>query len=77
MFSLCMWISMASSLKKDKVQSDLLTDIDILLMIEKCIIWGMCQAIHWYAEANNKYMEDYDINKELSKLKCWDVKKCT
>ena len=26
-----------------------------------------------YAKANNKYMKDYDKNKELSYLKYWDV----
>ena len=33
----------------------------------------ICQAIHQYAKANNKYMKDYDKNKELSYLKYWDV----
>ena len=28
-----------------------------------------------YAKANNKYMKDYDKNKELSYLKYWDVSK--
>ena len=36
---------MASSLKKTKVKLDLLIDIDILLMIEKSIRGGICQAI--------------------------------
>ena len=26
-----------------------------------------------YAKANNKYMKDYDKNKELSRLQYWDV----
>ena len=34
---------MASSFKKDL---DLLTDIDMLLMVEKGIKRGMCHAIH-------------------------------
>ena len=35
-------------------------------MVEKGIGGGICQAIHTYAKANNKYMSDYDKNKESS-----------
>ena len=34
----------------------------MLLMVEKGIRGGMCQAIHSYAKANNKYMNNYDKN---------------
>ena len=51
----------------------MLADIDILLMVEKGIRGGICHAIHRYAETNNKYMEDYDKNKESSYLIYWDV----
>ena len=36
----------------------------MLLMVEKRIRGGTCHAIHRYAKANNKYMKDYDKNKE-------------
>ena len=43
-----------------------LTDFDMLQMIEKGIKGGMCHAIHRYTKADNKYMKDYDPNRESS-----------
>ena len=51
-----------SCLKKTGVKLQLLTDSDILLMVEKRIIGGICHAIHRYAKANNEYMKSYDEN---------------
>ena len=39
---------------------ELLTENDMLLMVEKGIRGGICHAIHRYAEANNKFMKNYD-----------------
>ena len=47
-------------LKKTKVKLELLTDIDVLLMVEKGIRGGICQAIHRHAKVNYKYMKNYD-----------------
>ena len=57
---------MASLFKKTRVKLELLTDIDMLLMVEKGTRGGICQAIHRYAKANNKYMKNYDKDKEIS-----------
>ena len=59
---------MASGLRKTKVKLDLLTDIYMLLMVEKGIRGGIYPSIYRYAKANNKYMKEYDKNKELSYL---------
>ena len=40
----------------------------MLLMIDKRIRGGICRSIYRYAKANNKYMKDYDKNKESSVL---------
>ena len=45
----------------------------MLLMVENCLRRGICDSIYRYAEANNKYMKDYDKNKVLSYLQYWDV----
>ena len=46
--------------KKSEVELELLTNIDMLLMVEKDIRGRICHAIQRYARANNKYMKNYD-----------------
>ena len=57
---------MASLFKKTGIKLKLITDIDMLLMVEKGIRRGICHAIHKHAKANNKCMKNYDKNKDLS-----------
>ena len=60
---------MASSFRKTKVEHELLTDIDMLLMVEKRIRGEMCHSINRYAKTIDKYMTDYDKNKDSSYVK--------
>ena len=46
-------------LKKTEVRLELLTNVDMLLMVEKGIRGGICHAIYRYAKASNKYMKNY------------------
>ena len=46
-------------------------------MVEKGIRGLICHAVHQYVKANNKYMKDYDKNKESSYLKYWDINNWT
>ena len=45
----------------------------MLLMVEKGIRGGICHAIYKYAEANNKYMKNYEKNTESSYLEYLDA----
>ena len=47
-------------LKKTGVNLELLTNNDMLMMVEKGIRGGICHAIHRYAKENNKYMKNFD-----------------
>ena len=44
----------------------------MLPMVEKGITGGLSHYINRYMKANNKYMKDYDKNRESSYLKYWD-----
>ena len=59
--------------KKTGVELELLTDYDMLLMIEEGIRGGICHAVHRYAKANNNYMKSYDKSKESSYIQYLDA----
>ena len=50
--------AMQTCLKKAEVKTELLADIDMLLMFEKGTRGGICHAMHSYAKRN--YMKNYD-----------------
>ena len=60
-------------LKKTDIELKLITDVDILLMVEQGIRGGICHGIHRYTKANNKYMKNYDENEESSFLEYGDA----
>ena len=60
-------------LKKTNVKLELLTDNDMLLMVEEGIRGGIYHSIHRYAKANNKYMKKYNKNEESSYIQYLDA----
>ena len=52
-----------------KVKVQLLTDIDMLVMIKKVIRGGLCHSINRYAKAYKKYIKDYGKNREILRCK--------
>ena len=60
-------------LKKTSGKLELLTHIDMLLMVEEEIRGGMCQAVYRYAKANNKYMKNYDKSIKSSYIEYLDA----
>ena len=45
----------------------------MLLIVGEKIRRGICQAIHWYEKANNRYIKDYVENEESTYLSYWNV----
>ena len=60
-------------LKKTNIVLELLTDYDMLLMVEEGIRGGICHSIHRYAKANNKYMKSYNKDEESSYIQYLDA----
>ena len=56
------------------MELELLTDVNMLLMVEKEIREGIYYAIHRYTKANHKYMENYDRNNESSYIQYLNAK---
>ena len=61
-------------LKRTGIKLELSTDTDTLLMVQKGIRGGMCQAIHRYAKENNNYINNYGEDIDLSYLLYLDTK---
>ena len=59
--------------KKTKLKLHLLTNIDMVLMVEKGRRGGICHSIYKYEKASNRNMKDDAKNKELLYVQDWDV----
>ena len=60
-------------LKMTGINLKLITDIDMQLFIEKGLRGGISYIAHRHAEANNKYMKNFDIDKLISFLMYLDA----
>ena len=58
---------------KKTVNLELLTDVDMLLLIETGTRGGIYQSTHRCVKANNKYMKNYDKKIESSYLTYFDA----
>ena len=72
-FSSLPGLAWQACLKKTNIELELLTDYNMLLMVEEGIRSGICHSIHRYAKANNKYMENYGKYKESSYIQYSDA----
>ena len=60
-------------LKQFNVELELLTDYNMLLMVEEGISGGICHSIHRSAKGNNKYMKNCNNNEESSYIQYLDA----
>ena len=60
-------------LKMTGINLELITDIDMQLFIEKGLRGGISYIAHRHAEANNKYMKNYDPDKPSSHIPYLDA----
>ena len=66
-------LALDACLKETGQQLQLLHDYDILMMFERGIRGGISRISKRYAEANNKYMKNYNPNEESSYIQYLDA----
>lgn len=60
-------------LKETKCKLQLLTDVDMILMVESGIRGGLTQCVTKYVKANNKHLPNYNSNEESIYLAYFDA----
>ena len=60
-------------LKMTGVELKLIDDIAMHLFVEKCMRGGISYIAKRYCKANNKYIKDYDEDKDSTFIMYWDV----
>ena len=66
-------LSWDAMLKMTKVNLDLISDVDMQLFIEKGMRGGISYIAHRHAQANNKYMKNYNEEEESSYIMYLDA----
>ena len=66
-------LAWGACLKETKQELPLLRDYDMLMMFEQGIIGGITHISKRYSEANNKYVKDFDPQKESKFIICLDA----
>ena len=72
-FLLLPGLAWRACLRKTNIELELLTDYDMLLMVEEVITGGICHSIHRYAKANNKYIKNCNNNEVSSYIQYLDA----
>ena len=63
-----------AALKMTKIKLELISDDDMLMMVQKGVGGGISMISNRYGTANNKYMGDsYDPSKESKYIQYWDA----
>ena len=65
-------LSWDAMLKMTGIELEKISDIDKYLFIEKGLRGGISYIAKRYAKANNKYMSDYNPNKQSTFITCLD-----
>lgn len=69
-FAMLSWFLLKCALKITGIELETLADINLLDNYENCVRGGITRVIRHYAEANIKYMYDYDKSKKRTNMKC-------